>query len=182
VPIVTVIRAVIPAVPSRRVRGTRNVFSLGPALVELLRLGKVFLVIVAFVFSGCSQKTPTPDELAAKRGGRLGVLYGMCVGQNKGKPPQAVQQIKDFATKRINSEELSALGVTTIDDLFVSPRDGLPYKMVEYRKLPPPSGEPVVVFYEQQGQHGVRRAALLGGGTLDLDESLLAKLVPSFKP
>jgi hypothetical protein len=106
----------------------------------------------------------------------------MCVGQNKGKPPKTIQQVKDYASQRTSSEELSALGVGNIDELFVSPRDGLPYKMVEYKTLPPPSGEPVVVFYEQQGKEGLRRAALLGGGTLDLDDAALAKLVPSLKP
>lgn len=181
-PIATCIIAAIRAAGSRRVRRTGNVLCQGSTIGGLFRLGKMCLLVVACVASGCSSKAPTPDELAAKREGRLGVLYGMCVGQNKGKPPKGVQQIKDFAAKRINSEELSALGVTTIDALFISPRDGLPYKMVQYQKLPPPSGEPVVVFYEQQGQDGVRRAALLGGGTLDLDDTMLAKLVPSFKP
>jgi hypothetical protein len=131
---------------------------------------------------GCSSKGSDPADLPARRLGQLGLWYAMCVGQNKGKPPKSADQVKAFGARRITSEELAAFGVANIDELFVSPRDGLPYKLVEYKRLPPPSGDPVVVFYEHTSQNGIRRAALLGGGSLECDDATLARLVPTFKP
>lgn len=113
---------------------------------------------------------------------RLGLWYGQFAGQNGGKPAKTAEQLRQFGQSRLNSQQMAALRVADVGELFVSPRDGQPYKMVNYDRLMAPSGVPVVVFYEQKGQEGIHRVALLGGGSLALDEQKLVVLVPTFKP
>lgn len=113
---------------------------------------------------------------------RLGLWYGTFTGQNRGRPPTTIKQLKEYGQQSLSPERLAARHATSIDELFVSPRDGLPYKMVNYSRLPAFSEDPVVVFYEQKGQDGIRRVALLGGGSLAFDEERLRKLVPTFRP
>lgn len=112
---------------------------------------------------------------------RLGLWYGQFAGQNGGKPPKTVEQLRQFGQSRTNPEQLAALKVADVSELFVSPRDGEPYKMVKYDRLPAFSGDPVVVFYERKGRDGTRHVALSGGGTLAVDDARLAELVPAFK-
>ena len=68
-----------------------------------------------------------------------------------------------------------------MSELFVSPRDGKPFAMVSYDKLPPLAGgePPPVVLYETEGQNGERAIAFLGGGTRTVDEAELQKMLPA---
>ncbi len=108
-------------------------------------------------------------------------MYGMFVGQHRGRTPKDVDELRKFVEKRLSAEELSRLKVAKASDLFVSPRDGKPFKMVTYSKLPLPAiGEsPPIVLYEEVGQDGNRAIAFLGGGTRSVDEAELQKLLPA---
>jgi hypothetical protein len=77
---------------------------------------------------------------------------------------------------------LKSLNVSSIEELFVSPRDGKPYKILygEAAKKAPsggPAGAPVIA-YEQQGQGGRRWVASAMGAIEEVDEARLKQLVP----
>jgi len=151
--------------------------STGPGVWGLLAL-----ILFSLSAAGCGRSSNGPGDVTEKQLDRLGLWYGMYVSQSKGKPPKTADQVRNFGQERISAEDLSALGVKDVDELFVSPRDGQPYVMVQYARVPPPSPEPTVVFYEQTGQAGLRRVTLLGGGCLEFDAQRLQELVPGFKP
>jgi hypothetical protein len=141
-----------------------------------LRVGCILLAL--FALTGCSQG-PTVEDLTERRLGRLGLLYGTFVSQNAGKPPKSVDELQKYAEARTKPDQLASFGATKVADLFVSPRDGTAYAMVVYSQIPPPGGDPIVVFYESQATDGNRRVALLGGGSLLVDEATFRKLVPA---
>ena len=110
----------------------------------------------------------------------LGSMYAMYIGAHQGQPPQTIDELRKFVSERTSAAELSRLKVNDVNQLFLSPRDGKPFAMVNYKKLPPrEGGEPSpVVLYEAFGQGGQRAVAFLGGGTQVVNEGELPKLLP----
>jgi len=111
----------------------------------------------------------------------LGHMYGMYISQNKGDAPKTIDDLRKFVEKRANADLLARLKVTSVGELFVSPRDGKPFEMVTYAKLPSRTGgePPPIVFYEELGKDGQRAIALLGGGTRTVDENELLTMLPA---
>jgi hypothetical protein len=159
-----------------------------PARGRAVRFVQFSTTLLVTALAGCSRShssdevAPSADDVASIHLSEIGLLYGTYLGQSRGRPPKAVKQLEDFGQGRISPEHLAAIHAANVAELFISPRDGKPYKMVNYTRVPAPSADPVVVFYEQQGEDGTRRVALLGGGSIVLDEERLGKLVPGFKP
>lgn len=137
------------------------------------------LLCLATISLGCKQVSEETVTVQTRLS-RLGTFYGMYIGKKAGSTPKTLDDLKAFAAERTTPEELERLGVTDIDALFTSPRDGLPFKMVKYRvPPPPPMGEPVpIVLYEAEGKDGERAVGLLGGGTELLDEATLEERLP----
>jgi hypothetical protein len=137
------------------------------------------VALFAAIFTSCHRKTgPIAQEQTNLSW--LGSMYGMYVSENKGRPPKNVDELRKFVDKATSAEQLSRLKVASANDLFTSPHDGKPFTMVSYDKLPAPAaGQPQpLVLYEAQGQNGQRATALLGGGTMTVDDSELQKLLP----
>ena len=111
----------------------------------------------------------------------LGQMYGKYISQNNGEPPKSIAEFQKFVEKKTSPERLDHLKVANVNDLFVSPRDGKPFTMVSYDKLPPmKAGEqPPVVLYETDGRDGRRAIALLGGATRTVDNGEVQKMVPA---
>lgn len=140
---------------------------------SLLLLGVVFL-------TGCGRKTgPIAQEQTNL--GWLGSMYRQYIGQNKGLAPKSVDELRKFVEKTTTAEQLARLKVSNAGELFTSPRDGKPFAMVPYDKLPATAAgaPPPVVLYEAQGQNGQRAVAFLGGGTKSVDETELQKMLPA---
>lgn len=110
----------------------------------------------------------------------LGQMYGRYISQNQGQTPKTVDDLRKFVEKKTDAERLTHLKVATVGELFVSPRDGKPFKMVSYDKLPQMvAGEPPpVVLYETEGKNGSRAIAFLGGVTRYVDDAEFQKLLP----
>lgn len=143
----------------------------------MVRLTSLFLLGVAA--AGCQQE---PAELGdvQVRLARLGNLYGIYIGQHSGRSPQSMEAFKKFAEERTTPDVLARLELSSVDELFVSPRDGQPFEMVTYRghpPVPPPGDPPPLVFYEQQGKDGERAVAFLGGGTQFVAEATLQNML-----
>jgi hypothetical protein len=111
----------------------------------------------------------------------LGHMYGMYISQNKGETPKSLDDLKKFVEKKISQDRLAQLKVASANDLFVSPRDGQPFTLVSYNKLPPmkPGELPPIVLYETSGRSGQHAVAYLGGNTSTLDEAELQKSLPA---
>lgn len=111
---------------------------------------------------------------AAKRGGdhvrRLTNLYAL-VSSKLGHTPRDEDEFKKtLATQNLS---LDRFGVTSLDELFVSERDGKPLVVVYGQ---PPKGSDVVV-YEQIGVGGKRQVGHRIGMVEELDEAQLKDLI-----
>jgi hypothetical protein len=139
----------------------------------------VLLPILAVILASCRRPTgPIAQEQANLSW--LGSMYAMYISQNQGHAPKSVDELRKYVEKTTNSERLARLKLASTNDLFVSPRDGKPFTMVSYEKLPPlaAGAPPPIVMYETQGQNGEHAIAFLGGGTKTIDEAELQKLLP----
>jgi len=107
----------------------------------------------------------------------LAVYYGRFVGANRGKGPKDENQLKEFIRNR-PADELSTMGITDVDSLFISSRDKKPYKFKFEEKQPMP-GQLSIFAWEQDGVNGKRFV----GGTLgqieEVDEARFRELVPN---
>jgi hypothetical protein len=108
-------------------------------------------------------------------------MYGMYISQNKGEAPKSLDDLRKYVEKQTTADRLSHLKVSNASELFVSPRDGKPFTMVSYAKLPPmkPGELAPIALYETAGQGGQRAVAYVGGNTRTLDEAELQKLLPA---
>jgi hypothetical protein len=136
-------------------------------------------VLLLLTATGCGQSTPLFSPIDARLS-RLGLSYGLYAGKYHGKTPSNLEELRRYVGQSVTSEQLTALGVNSVDALFVSPRDGKPYTLIPLPHLPPPvAGEqPPVVLYEQIGQQGKRYVAYLGGGVEEVDAERFRQLVP----
>lgn len=137
--------------------------------------------ILFALFAGCGAPKTGPVAQEQTSLGWLGTMYGMYIGQHAGQTPKSLDDLRKFVDKAIKPETLTRLNVPSADALFVSPRDGKPYVLVSYVKLPPPAGgQPApLVLYEAQGQGGRHAAAFLGGNTRQVSDQELQQLLPA---
>lgn len=130
------------------------------------------------VCAGCQQSASEVGDVQTRLAW-LGKLYGTGLSVQEGKPVQSLDSFRKYISTKVTEEQLERLGLNSWEELFVSPRDGQPFKMVTGLSASPPKvGElPPVVFYEANGRDGEFALAYLGGGTAvvekkELDEQL----------
>lgn len=123
---------------------------------------------------GCQQSAPEVADVQSRLS-RLGRLYGMYLGSHGGKSVKSLQEFKAFAKQRVTNEQLEQLGLASLDELFLSPRDSTPFEMVlNVSSAPPAAGKPpAIVFYEAVGVDDEIAVGYLGGGTNVIDETEL---------
>ena len=138
----------------------------------------VLLLWVVVALAGCrkgGEVSPLQTNL-----GWLGSLYGMYISQNGGKAPRSIDDLEAYAARKATPQRLAALGVSSVEELFKSPRDGKAYELVVYAKLPPPgTSPPPIVLYEVDGKDGQHAVAYLGGTTDTLDQATLTQQLPA---
>jgi hypothetical protein len=146
----------------------------------VLRFRRLFLACLVLSTTGCARPSGQVSQ-AQTNLGWLGSMYGMFVGQHRGRTPKNIDELRQFIERQISAEELARLNVADAGKLFISPRDGKPFKMVSYAKLPPPvlDEPPPVVFYEEVGVGGNKAVAFLGGGTKIVDDATLRTMLPA---
>jgi hypothetical protein len=108
----------------------------------------------------------------------LAVFYGRYLSQNRGRPPADEKAFKQFLAK-LNPAEFSSFGLSTPDEMFISPRDNQPYVVRYNVPVGPPGPQgPAVIAYEQTGSGGSRYVAFALGGVQEVDEARWRQLVP----
>lgn len=153
----------------------------GRKLARSLSFAKLLAVLlVACVPEGCS-KSSGPIAQEQTNLSWLGSMYRMYISQQQGHAPKTIDDLRKFVETNTTPDQLSRLKAANVGALFVSPRDGKPFVMISYEKLPPRAGgqPPPIVLYEAVGQNGQRSIAYLGGDTTTVDESELQKMLPA---
>lgn len=113
---------------------------------------------------------------AAKNVPHLRVVTALYFQANSklGKNPSNEEEFKQAITSA--NVDWSTLGVSGVDDILISDRDGKPLVIVYG---PPPQGRPFsVVAYEQEGLNGVRLVGTSDGQVQEADAAKFAQLVP----
>jgi hypothetical protein len=118
----------------------------------------------ALAFGGCGE-SERREEMANLRS--LSVFYSQYRAQSRGRAPADEATFRKFI-ESYGPAALSQAGVSTIDELFVSKRDGKPF-VVKYRgNRSWPLRE--AVAYESEGVDGIRYFATLVGGVDEIPE------------
>jgi hypothetical protein len=142
---------------------------------------KYGLLILAWLapvlMTGCD-RAKTFSETEASNLKPLAVMYGRFIGSNKGRGPKDEQELKTFIKGR-SQEELSNLGITDVESLFVSSRDKKPYKLKFDTKPAVPGQSSNIFAWEQEGIGGKRFIAGTLGEILEVDEQKFRQLVPN---
>jgi hypothetical protein len=127
------------------------------------------LILTVFMLAGCTTEGPSPAS-GTDRVRLLTMVYNK-VSRDLGRPPKDEQEFKE----KVQSAELSpeSLKVDSIDELFVSERDGQPLGIV-YGTAPKGSD---VVVYEQTGVDGKRLVGHRIGMVEEVDEAKFQELV-----
>ena len=86
-------------------------------------------VLLTFVMciAGCGGGGPTEEvqQLTSNMQG-LANAYGQCTSQNRGRPPRNEAQLRKFIESQ-GPDWLQQYQAETVDDIFMSSRDGKPY-------------------------------------------------------
>lgn len=123
---------------------------------------------------GCRSREA--DDEVARRGSNLQSLagmYRMYVSQHGGNPPSNETEFKTFIRDQ-GLEHFKAFDIATVDDLFLSPRDGHPYVVV-YGKGP--ETMPDIVAYEREGTASGRWIVSAMTVVAEVDEAEFQQLV-----
>jgi hypothetical protein len=129
---------------------------------------------------GCSENLSAEREQSNLK--PLTVFYGQYLGQHRGQPPANEQDFRNFL-QTLAKDRLASMQVKSIDELFISPRDGKPY-VILYVPAAKASGElpsTTVIAYEQEGKGGKRFIARMLGAIEELDEAQFKKQIPQAK-
>lgn len=106
----------------------------------------------------------------------LATLYGRNVGRNGGRLPADEVSFRAYI-RNDGKDALSQTGVTAVDELFVSSRDGKPlvvvYRNSKSRREYVPE---LIVVHEAEGLNGKRLAAVANGTVVELDRADFEKL------
>ena len=129
------------------------------------------------VLGGCGGgRKPQPKSEAHLQA--LAVFYGRYLSQNRGRPPADEKAFKQFLAK-FDPSEFKGFGLSTADEMFVSPRDNQPYVVRYNVPVGPPGPQgPSAVAYEQTGVDEKRYVAFALGGVEEVDEARSRQLVP----
>jgi len=127
--------------------------------------------------SGCADKTA--KEVAAMNPTnmhRLANLYAAHQNYKGGKGPSSEADFKEFI-KKFDAEKLTMMGVNSaeVDKLFVSERDGKPFKIRYNVGGGRGSVDPVV--FETEGQAGMKQVGYTGGKVDEVDEATYQQLL-----
>jgi len=147
---------------------------------RLLAFGSAFLFTACLlVLSGCSSDN-VASVVAAKNSSNIKRVLNMYTAytQTHGKGPADETQLKDFITKEMPADTLKLMTIdpAKVDDMFISERDGKPFKIKPGLHWGGPgSANPAVVF-ETEGRGGIRQVAFGFGNVEDVDDAKYKEL------
>lgn len=106
----------------------------------------------------------------------LALLYGQYTGQHMGKAPANEEEFQKFVSQQISF--LQQFKISDPSQLFISERDGKPYRVV-YAGEPSPGqllGAPIVAW-EQEGINGKRFVGNTLGAVKEVSEEEFRQLI-----
>jgi hypothetical protein len=128
-----------------------------------------FIAVIVAATMGCSA---SENSSAKEETSHLRLLTNVIARSSRelGRDPASEQELKAAIDKMGLS--LQSMKVASIDELFVSERDGQPFVIVYGSS---PQG---VAAYEQTGINGKRQVGFKLGNIEEVDEARFAELVP----
>ena len=137
------------------------------------RISRTCLAVLAILplIVGCGPSGPSDGDVDSSQLQQLARWYGNFPTVNRGRMPGDEAQLKAHITQHAGDS------VASVDDLFVSERDGQPYVML-YGKDAANPGNGGVVGYEALGVEGKRFVGFRSGEVQELDEARIRQLVP----
>lgn len=142
------------------------------------RVAAVTAVAALFAFSaGCSRSKAAKDVAAMNTQNiqRVANLYSAFQNYKGGRGPNDEAEFKAFV-KEFDPNKLSMMGIdaNSADAIFVSERDGQPFK-IRY-KVGGGRGSVDPVAFEAAGAGGTKRVAYTGGKVDEVDDATYAQL------
>ena len=156
--------------------------------IKLTRFDVLSGCILAGVLIGCSSRTD-PDSAIARVNGtnteRLANLYFTFQSEHEWRGPADEAEFKSFVRK-YDPRKLSRVGVdpNAVDKLFISERDGQPFK-IRYGVLGSAMGSSAPVIFESAGDGKSRLVGFLNMQQREVDDSeynALWSATPSHAP
>jgi len=151
-----------------------DIVSPGFCSVSVLPGWLVGLLLIGNVLVGCN--SPEVKQEVKRRGSNLQSLagmYRMYSSENGGHPPANETDLKNFIQEQ-GLEHFEPFGITTVDDLFISPRDGEPYVVVYGG-----SELPEILAYERLGTETGRWIVSSMAVVAEVNESAFKELFPN---
>lgn len=109
--------------------------------------------LIAFTVAGCSSSPPAAsDDLGIARLTILTKQYVSYLNSHQSRPPASEAEFKQLLTDAGGSI-LKKGGANTVDELFVSPRDGQPF-VIEYGARAGRLLDRGIIAYERTGKDG----------------------------
>lgn len=134
-----------------------------------------FAVAVWGSVAGCSSGTPSAQADPNLR--TVAGLYSDFLRQNSGRAPRDRDEFRSFINEH-GASRLKAAGVSDIDALFSSSRDGQPL-VIFYESNQNELANQGIIGHEAVGIDGFRTVAYRFGTAGLLEESKLARAVPA---
>ena len=134
-------------------------------------------VLIAAVFIlGCGGGT-TPEDATIERSQfkTLTLAYLGFLSANKGKLPKSEEEFRHYIDRGIG-DKLRDQDLT-LDEIFVSPRDGKPYVFVYRENLTQANRR--IIGYEQEGIDGRRYVSDRSGAVMDVSENEFQRMTAS---
>jgi hypothetical protein len=127
---------------------------------------------------GCStQESGSDGTTDVSRIKEITMLYVSFLNRNSGRPPANEEEFKRYVAER-GEPLFNAAGVSSADELFVSPRDNEPY-VILYGSDAAKLISKGIVAYERTGVDGRRLVGQRTGSVEELDEAAFRQLVPA---
>ena len=132
--------------------------------------GRMVSVLLVACMIGCSGVEPVETQQLRSNMRGLAIAYGRFMSKHRGRPPKSEQQLRDFVDS-LGADFLQLADVESVDDMFISSRDGKPYVVLYGKRAE-------IVAYEQEGVDGKRFVATSVGSTEEMDEDRFRQAVP----
>jgi hypothetical protein len=137
-------------------------------------------LIVATVFAGCSSSDNTANRLAEldkTNIQKVANLYNAFIYQHGGFGPKVAAELKEFVIKggiAENNLRLMLIDPKNLDSIFISERDGQPFKI-----RPMVQGNPLkvsAVVFEEKGVDGRRQVGFTDSTVQEVDDAKYKEL------
>ncbi|HEY2826712.1 MAG TPA: hypothetical protein VGJ04_03855 [Pirellulales bacterium] len=137
-------------------------------------MARCFTLLWALIVAlGCSSQGIDAQVAAMNNANikRVANLYAAYQNSNRGEGPKNLAALKQY-TEGIPSEnlEMMKIDLKNFDSLFISERDGKPFK-IKYGVMHYPLTPPDAVVFESEGRGGTKQVAWTSSKVDDVDEA-----------